>query len=71
MAITKQISRLDVVSPFARRIKLWAGTCADYNAAATLYGQLSRLSDAELRKRGLARDRLARHVCETFDKPRG
>jgi hypothetical protein len=37
-------------------------TCADYYAAATLYEQLSALSDAQLKRRGLSRDILARDV---------
>ena len=47
-----------------RRIATWATTCADYYAAATMYEQLSRLSDAELKRRGLSRDTLARDVCK-------
>jgi hypothetical protein len=45
----------------------WARTCADYYAASATYEQLSRLSDAELSRRGLSRDSLARDivaVCE-------
>jgi hypothetical protein len=33
--------------------------------AAHLFTELSRLSDAELKRRGLARDSLYRHVSET------
>jgi hypothetical protein len=39
-------------------------TCADYHAAAARYEELSRLSDAELERRGLSRDRLARDLSE-------
>ena len=43
----------------------WIETCADYYDAASIYDQLSRLSDAELRRRGLSRATLARQVCES------
>jgi hypothetical protein len=46
------------------RIAIWMTTCADYYAAAARYEELSRLSDAELERRGLSRDRLARDLCE-------
>lgn len=42
----------------------WAESCADAHAAAALYANLSRLSDAELQRRGLARDTLARDLLE-------
>src|SRR5262245_5440488 len=55
--------------PFAVRlwsIANWIGdyveTMANYYAAAATYEQLSRLSDAELRRRGLSRESLARDV---------
>ena len=38
-------------------------TCADYYEAADMYEQLSKLADAELRRRGLSRATLARDVC--------
>ena len=46
------------------RAAAWIAAAADYYAAATVYEQLSRLSDAELRKRGLSRAELAHHVRE-------
>ena len=48
-------------------IKEWARTCADYWSAAAVYDDLRRLSDAELHRRGLSRDTLARDVCSSFD----
>ena len=36
--------------------------------AAILYEELSRLSDAELERRGISRADLARYVLERFDK---
>ena len=49
----------------------WFRGCADYYAAAATYEQLSRLSDAELHRRGLSRASLAREVCAAFDKADG
>jgi hypothetical protein len=51
-----------------QRIVTWATTCADYYAAAVMYEQLSRLSNAELHRRGLSRDTLARDVCQSADQ---
>jgi hypothetical protein len=50
------------------RIATWATTCADYYAAAAMYEQLSRLSNAELERRGLNRATLARDVGDTCDR---
>src|SRR5262245_6326059 len=41
---------------------------ADANAAAALYAELSRLSDAELKRRGIPRGDLDRFVFETLDQ---
>ena len=46
----------------------WIGTAADYYAAAALYKQLSNLADAELKRRGLSRENLARDVIATCDR---
>jgi hypothetical protein len=51
-----------------RRIGTWVDTCADYYAAAAMYEQLSRLSDAELARRGLSRATLAHDVRATCDR---
>jgi hypothetical protein len=51
-----------------RRIVTWAETCADHYAAAAMYEQLSRLSDAELTRRGLSRATLARDVRAACDR---
>ena len=53
---------------FAQRMKTWVGTCANYYEAASLYDELRRLSDAELSKRGLSRDTVARDVCQACDR---
>jgi hypothetical protein len=50
-----------------QRVSAWASACADYYSAATLYDELRGLSDAELRRRGLSRDTLARDVCQSCD----
>jgi hypothetical protein len=49
------------------RLAAWAKTCADYFAAAATYEDLSRLSDTQLRHRGLSRDILARDLGEWRD----
>ena len=54
-----------------QRIATWAATCADYWSAASLYDELRGLSDAELQRRGLARDTLARDVCQACDRTAG
>lgn len=46
----------------------WIRTAADHYAAAAAYEQLSRLSDAELQRRGLSRACLARDVLATCDR---
>lgn len=44
------------------RLAAWVKSCADHYAAAAAYEELSRLSDAELKHRGLSRDILARDL---------
>jgi hypothetical protein len=56
------------VRSIAGQIATWTGTCADYYAAASLYEQLSALSDAELGRRGLSRATLAQEVCAGCDR---
>ena len=81
MTVTEHISDIDAEAPsetaaslsssiksLARRVKTWADTCADYYAAAAMYDQLRGLSDAELHRRGLSRDTLARDVCQSCDR---
>lgn len=81
MAISEHLSGIDAVPPaetaaslassfksLARRVRTWVDTCADYYAAVAIYDQLSRLSDAELHKRGLSRNTLARDVCQSCDR---
>jgi hypothetical protein len=62
-------------TPFASRLAAigrWIGDCAatlaEYYEATTVYEQLSRLSDAELRRRGLSRADLARDALAILDR---
>ena len=61
----------DWLKSAGQRIGTWATTCADYWSAAALYDELRGLSDAELQRRGLSRDTLARDVCQTCDRTMG
>ena len=65
------ISLSSLRTSFGERVKMWASTCADYYAAAALYEELRGLSDAELHKRGISRDTLAREVCKSCDRTAG
>jgi hypothetical protein len=55
------------LSTLKAQVGAWLQTCADYYEAAARFDQLSRLSDAELSRRGLSRATLARDVCEACD----
>ena len=55
----------------AARVAEWIERAADYWAAAALYEHLSRLSDAELHRRGLSRTKLARDVIITRRRMHG
>ena len=61
-----------VRSSWLRSLGTWLTTtikaCADYYAAASAYEDLSRLSDAELKRRGMSRDTIARDVTDGFDR---
>jgi hypothetical protein len=56
------------IKSLARFLVSWANSCADYYAAAAMYDQLSKLSNAELHQRGLSRDTLARDLCQSCDR---
>ena len=49
-------------------LSAWIETCADYYQAATLYERLARLSDAELRRRGLSRATLGQDIAQACDR---
>jgi hypothetical protein len=55
------------ISSVGRRIASWLATAADYYAAAAIYERLSRLSDAELHRRGLSRATLAWDISRACD----
>ena len=50
-----------------RRLVAWANACVDQWEAATIYEQLSALSDVELGRRGLSRAVLAQNVHDTVE----
>lgn len=63
-----ELTAVAAAPPRSRRIRslctrlvAWARAWADYHAAAAAYEDLSRLSDAQLKRRGLSRDIL---VCD-------
>ena len=49
----------------AAKASAWIDTCADYYAAAAIYEHLSKLSEAELRRRGLSHTTLASEIART------
>jgi hypothetical protein len=51
------------------RLRTWVDAYAATSAAAVLYRELSRLSDAELERRGTPRGELHRCVFEALDGP--
>jgi hypothetical protein len=64
-AVSRSAGRLPLaarISSMAKWIGDYVERAARYYAAAAIYEQLSRLSDAELRRRGLSRHTLARDV---------
>lgn len=60
----KTQARSILLTLWAKRIAVWVSHCADAYAQATLYEDLSRLSDTELSRRGLPRDTLPRDVTQ-------
>jgi hypothetical protein len=52
----------------AAQVSAWIETCSDYSEAAAIYEQLSGLSDAELRRRGLSRATLASDIVRACDR---
>jgi len=53
----------------AVRLAVWVKNCADNYAAAAAYEDLSRLTDVELKHRGLSRDTLLRDLTEDLGGP--
>ena len=56
------------VKSLTKGIVSWIESATDLWAAAALYDGLRRLSDAELHRRGLSRDTLARDVFRSGDR---
>lgn len=46
----------------------WVTACGEAYVASAMYEDLSRLSDAELRRRGLSREDLAREVHKACER---
>ncbi len=68
---TTQVSGADepfVLASLWSGVGQWLRTCAHYHEAAATYEDLARLSNAELSRRGLRRDTLARDVCSLCDR---
>lgn len=55
----------ELIARLYARVADWIETAADRYAAAAMYEQLSKLSDAELQRRGLSRATLACDVRDT------
>jgi hypothetical protein len=51
-----------------RYLKIYADTCAGAYAVAALYEELSKRSNAELERRGIARGHLNRHIADVFPR---
>ena len=66
-AAERAASLFNLVKSLTKGIASWVQSTADLWAAAALYEALRRLSDAELHKRGLSRDTLARDVFQSSD----
>lgn len=52
------------------RLLAWVSACADACAVARMYEQQRRLSDAELKRRGLSRETLARDLWRMREEGR-
>ena len=49
-------------------LAVWVRACGDAYVASAIYEDLSRLSDAELKRRGLSRENLARDVLKSHER---
>jgi hypothetical protein len=63
-----EIPFANTVSSLGTRFADWLATAVDYYTAAAIYEQLSRLSDAELQRRGFSRATLALDICQACDR---
>jgi hypothetical protein len=66
-AAERAASLFNLVKSVTKGIASWVQSTADLWAAAALYDRLRGLSDAELHRRGLSRDTLARDVFHSGD----
>ena len=57
-----------LVANLRTRAAAWLRTCADYHAASAIYENLAGLSDAELHRRGLSRDTIAREAINVCNR---
>ena len=67
-AVRTQAVLASSIERLTKVVIAWVQTCADYWSAANLYESLRNLSDAELHRRGLSRDTVARDVCQSCDR---
>ena len=67
VVIGRASARYGLYRRLLARASAWLNTCADYYDAAAMYEELSRLSDAELTRRGLDRPNLARDILRACD----
>lgn len=75
MTMDQHLPRTSSVSPeqSARAsgwsaLAAWIRACGDAYVASAIYEDLSRLSDAELQRRGLSRENLAREVFKSCER---
>ena len=76
MTMDQQLPRTASVSPAGHSVHLsgwsalaaWIRACGDAYVASAIYADLSRLSDAELQRRGLSRETLAREVFKSCER---
>ena len=63
-----EVTFANSISSLGARFTDWVATAADYYTAAATCQQLSRLSDAELQRRGFSRATLASDICQACDR---
>jgi hypothetical protein len=68
---TSRLSLAGRLAALGAHLSACAKTCADYYEAAMLYEQVSGLSDAELRRRGLSRAALGWEIAQACDRADG
>jgi hypothetical protein len=71
LASTPRARLLSSIGLAGQRFRAWIDATAARAAQAVLYQELSRLSEAELERRGIPRGELHRCVSEISDGPAG